>query len=243
MKKVFFQLHIAVFLAGFTGILGRLITLNEGLLVWYRLLITAATMWILYSIGGKLKRISGNDMLKLTLLGFLVSMHWVAFYGSIKYANVSVALVCFSAVGFFTALAEPFILRKKINRIELLLGLLVMAGIYIIFQFDPRYKTGIILGVICALLLAINIIFLRLFLQRINPETVLTYQISGGLISLSALMPLYLSFFPTAQIIPDAGDWLWLEWNNSPANRNHYLCGPRSRALYALQRLAPAPCR
>ena len=210
MKKAFAQLHIAVFLAGFTGILGKLISLNEGLLVWYRLLITAATMWILFSVTGRLKRISGKDMLKLAALGFLISLHWVAFYGSIKYANVSVALVCFSAVGFFTALIEPFILRKKINRIELLLGLLVIAGIYIIFQFDPRYKTGIILGVICAVLLAITVIFLRLFLQRINPETVLTYQITGGLVSLSALMPLYMKFFPTDYVIPDSSDWLWL---------------------------------
>lgn len=210
MKKAFIQLHIAVFLAGFTGILGRLISLNEGLLVWYRLLITAGTMWILFSISRKLKRISLKDMLKLSILGFLVSLHWVAFYGSIKYSNVSVALVCFSAVGFFTALAEPLILRKKINRIELMLGLLVIAGIYIIFQFDPMFKTGVILGVICALLLAITVIYLRLFLQRINPETVLTYQISGGLITLSALMPFYMKLFPTDYVFPSTSDWLWL---------------------------------
>src|SRR5689334_13965885 len=210
MKKAFIQLHIAVFLAGFTGPLGKLIHLNEGLLVWYRLFITSVTMWILFALMKKLQKISWQDMLKLTGVGFLSAMHWVTFYGSIKYANISVALVCFSAVGFFTALLEPFIVRKKMNWIELFLGLLVIAGIYIIFHFDPRYKTGIILGVICAVLLAISMIYISQFIQRINPETVLTYQLSGGLLVLTAIMPFYLNQFPTNYMIPDWKDWMWL---------------------------------
>ena len=210
MKKAFLQLHVAVFLAGFTGPLGKLIHLNEGLLVWYRLFITSVTMWILFAFMKKLQRISWQDILKLTGVGFLSAMHWVTFYGSIKYANVSVALVCFSSVGFFTALLEPFIVRKKMNWVELLLGLLVIAGIYIIFHFDPRYKTGIILGVICAVLLAISMIFIRGFIQRINPETVLTYQLSGGLLVLTTIMPFYLNYFPTNYMIPDLKDWMWL---------------------------------
>src|SRR5436190_9831553 len=109
MKKAFIQLHVAVFLAGFTGILGKLITLDAGMLVWWRLFITAASMWILFYFTRKLKRISWQDMIKLTGVGFLTAMHWVTFYGAIKDANISVALVCFSSVGFFTALFEPFI--------------------------------------------------------------------------------------------------------------------------------------
>jgi len=210
MKKAFIQLHIAVFLAGFTGILGRLITLNEGLLVWYRLLISAATMWLLFSILGKLQRISVQDILKLTGIGFLAAIHWVTFYGSIKYANVSVALVCFSAVGFFTALIEPFILKTKIKWLEVFLGLMVIAGIYIIFRFDPKYKTGIILGVICAVLLAIVIIIIRQFLDRINPETILTYQLTGGFLTLSMAMPFYLQQFPVTTILPSWEDLGWL---------------------------------
>jgi drug/metabolite transporter (DMT)-like permease len=210
MKKAFFQLHFAILLAGFTGILGRLITLNEGLLVWYRLLISSVTMWILFSLTKQLQKVSIKDILKLTGIGFLAALHWVSFYGSIKYANVSVALVCFSAVGFFTALFEPLFFRKKINAIEVFLGLVVIAGIYIIFHFDPKYKTGIILGVICAVLLAIVMIVIRQFVQRINSQTLLTYQLTGGLITLSLVMPFYLNRFPTSYIIPHFSDWMWL---------------------------------
>ena len=174
MKKAFLQLHIAVFLAGFTGILGRLITLNEGMIVWYRLLFTAITMWVLFGLMKKINALSFPDILKVSGVGFIAAMHWVTFYGSIKYANVSVALVCFSAIGFFTALFEPLILRKKMNWMELLLGLVTIAGIYVIFHFDSQYKTGIIIGIISSILAALFPIYNREFLKRMNVETLLT---------------------------------------------------------------------
>lgn len=210
MKKAFFQLHIAVFLAGFTGILGRLISFNEGMIVWYRLLFTSLTMWVLFSLQKKIGKISRTDLLKVAGVGFIAAMHWVTFYGSIKYANVSVALVCFSAIGFFTAIFEPLIFRQRVNRIELLFGLLTIAGIYIIFHFDARYKTGIIIGIISAMLASLFPIFNRRFLQRMNVETLLAWQQTGGLVTLSLLMPFYLRQFPVERFLPGWEDLLWL---------------------------------
>ncbi|HEX4877891.1 MAG TPA: DMT family transporter [Chitinophagaceae bacterium] len=210
MKKAFLQLHIAVFLAGFTGILGRLITLNEGMIVWYRLLFTALTMWLLFSFTKKIKSIPVADILKITGVGFIAAMHWVTFYGSIKYANVSVALVCFSAISFFTALFEPLILKKKINWVELLLGLVTLSGIYIIFHFDTQYKTGIIIGLVSAVLASLFPIYNREFLKRINVETMLTWQQTGGFLVLSALLPFYLQKFPTGSVMPGWENFGWL---------------------------------
>lgn len=210
MKKAFLQLHIAVFLAGFTGILGRLITLNEGMIVWYRLLFTAVTMWLLFAWLKRIQKISVKDILKITAVGFIAAMHWVTFYGSIKYANVSVALVCFSAISFFTALLEPLILKKKINWVELLLGLVTLSGIYIIFHFDTQFKTGIIIGIISAVLASLFPIYNREFLKRINVETMLTWQQTGGFLILSVLLPFYLQKFPTHSFIPGLENIGWL---------------------------------
>lgn len=210
MKKAFLQLHAAVFLAGFTGILGRLITLNEGMIVWYRLLLTALTMWLLFGFMKKITRIVFRDILKIAGVGFIAAMHWVTFYGSIKYANVSVALVCFSAIGFFTALFEPLILGKRINWLELLLGLITLSGIYIIFHFDTQYKTGIIIGLISAVLASLFPIYNREFLKRINVETMLTWQQTGGFVLLSVLLPFYLQRYPEKQFIPSAENLGWL---------------------------------
>lgn len=210
MKKAFIQLHAAVFLAGFTGILGRLITLNEGMIVWYRMLLTAATMWILFGLLKKIRRIPLVDILKISGVGFIAAMHWVTFYGSIKYANVSVTLVCFSSIGFFTALFEPLILRKRLNWLEMLLGLITLSGIYVIFHFDTQYKTGIIIGLISAVLASLFPIYNREFLKRINVETMLTWQQTGGLLALSALLPFYLQRFPTEHFLPGWENLGWL---------------------------------
>lgn len=210
MRKAFIQLHIAVFLAGFTGILGKLITLNEGALVWYRLFLTSATMWVLFYFTKKLKKVDWRDRLKLTGIGALSAFHWVTFYGAINYANVSVALVCFSGVGFFTALIEPLVTRSRIKPLQLILGMLVMAGIYLIFHFDPAFKKGIILGIISAFLISVAITLLKKYVVKYNPETALTWQLSGGLLVLTALLPFYLKIFPQGDLIPDFKDWMWL---------------------------------
>ena len=167
-------------------------------------------MWILFGLLKKFQKISISDILKIAGVGFIAAMHWVTFYGSIKYANVSVALVCFAAIGFFTALFEPIILRKKLNRVELLLGLITLSGIYIIFHFDTQFKTGIILGIISAILASLFPIFNREFLKRINVETMLTWQQTGGLITLSILLPFYLQKFPVQTIIPNLNNLGWL---------------------------------
>src|SRR5579871_3617624 len=137
MKKAFIQLHIAVLLAGLTGVLGKLITLNEGLLVWYRLGLTSITLWILAFARRRMALPSTKDLLLIFGIGSIAALHWVTFYGSIKYSNVSVGLLCFSAIGFFTALIEPVIFRHKVDKIELLLGVMVIAGIFFIFRVDP----------------------------------------------------------------------------------------------------------
>lgn len=210
MKKAFLQLHIAVFLAGFTGILGRLISFNEGMIVWYRLLFTAITMWVLYALLQKVQRVSFAQLMKLCGVGIIATLHWVTFYASIKYSNVSVALVCFSAIGFFTAIFEPLILRKKMNWTELLLGIATIAGIYIIFHFDTEYKTGIIIGIISAMLAALFPIYNRELLKRVNVETLLVWQQTGGLVFLSAVLPVYLYWFPVTHFFPGSEDLLWL---------------------------------
>ncbi|WP_207513402.1 DMT family transporter [Longitalea luteola] len=210
MRKAFLQLHTAVFLAGFTGVLGRLISLNEALLVWYRLLITVLTLWVLYSFKRDVYRITWNGAVRITGVGIIVALHWVTFYASIKYANVSVALVCFSAIGFFTAILEPLITSKAFNSTELLLGLFVIGGIYLIFHFDPQFKTGIILGLISALLASLFPVYNRLLVQQYKPESVTLYQLSGGFLFLTLLLPLYLYFVPAGHVIPTLADTGWL---------------------------------
>ena len=219
MRKAFLQLHIAVFLAGFTGILGRLITVNAGMIVWIRLLFTATTMWVLFPALRQVQKIPSRLRWQIMGVGVVAAFHWLTFYAAIKEANVSVALVCFAATSFFTALFEPFFLRKAVNWGELLLGLITMSGIYVIFHFDTHYKAGILLGVSSAILAAVFPIFNREYLKKTNVQTLLLWQQTGGFIGLCLLLPLFFQLYPAREHFwpgwSDIGWLLVLSWGCS----------------------------
>jgi drug/metabolite transporter (DMT)-like permease len=180
------------------------------LLVWYRLLLTVLTLGLFLFLKKQLQRIALIDALKIFGVGAVVAIHWVTFYGSIKYANVSVALVCVSASGFFTAFFEPLILKRNINIREVVLGLLAIAGIYIIFDFHPQYKVGIIFGILSAVGSSLFPIFNKRLLIRFNPNTLTLYELGGGFLVLSLLVPFYLQQFPATYYLPTNRDWVWL---------------------------------
>lgn len=210
MKKAFLQLHIAVLLAGFTAVLGKLIDLNEALLVWYRLLLTIIILGAIMLLRRQLKLIPLKDMLKIAFVGLILVIHWVCFYGSVKYANISVSLICLSASGFFTALFDPLIMKKRIVITELFLGILAIIGIYIIFDFHPQFKTGIIFGIISAMGSAIFPILNKELLIKFTPRVLTFYELGGGLVLLTILLPFYITQFPATHYLPGVSDWSWL---------------------------------
>jgi drug/metabolite transporter (DMT)-like permease len=210
MKRAFLQLHIAVFLAGFTGVLGRLITLNEAVLVWYRLMIACSVLWILLLFQKRKPAAPRKLFIQASSIGFLLALHWVTFYAGIKISNISTALVCLSAMGFFTAILEPIMLRKSFDIVEVLLGLLAIAGVSIVFHFDPHYKLGIIVSLFSAFLASIFPVLNRQILQKMNAETATRYQLSGGFLFITLLMPVYLYYFPVDRFLPSLSDWAWL---------------------------------
>lgn len=210
MKPALIRLHIAVFLWGFTGVLGRGISLNEGWLVWWRMLIASASLVILFGFQQKLHRIAWKDFFKIAFIGTLLAIHWLLFYGSIKYSNVSIALTCLSTSGLFSALAEPLFFRKRINYFEVLLGLFALAGIAIIYYSNLHFSVGIYVGLLSSLFTVIVSILNKRIVKGYSPETITLYQLPGGFIGLTALMPLYEKLFPSTVHVPQQYDWLWL---------------------------------
>lgn len=210
MKSALIKLHISVFLAGFTGVLGRLISLNEGPLVWYRIMITVVTLFIWLRLTKKITRISTANVWRQLGIGSLIALHWVCFYGSIKTANVSIGLICFASVGLFTAILEPLLTEKKFSWAEIGLGLVSLLGIYLIFHFDIRYRAGIMLGTAAAVLGALFSVLNKRYINVAAPQTLMLYELSGGLLLLTVTMPLYLNYFPSAAIFPSLSDWGWL---------------------------------
>ncbi|MEY3058784.1 MAG: hypothetical protein RL000_136 [Bacteroidota bacterium] len=210
MRKAFLQLHVAIFLAGFTGVLGRLITINEGLLVWYRMFFSAVFLLVLSLFTKKIKFLPWRQALPLIGIGAIVALHWVFFYGSVKYANVSVSLVCFSTMGFFSSFLDPLISKRKMDLIEVLLGLMVMLGVYLIFHFDSQYRIGIIYGLISSILGASFTIINKKFVEKHDAQVITFYELGGGWLSLNFILPFYLQFVSFSGFLPDLSDFIWL---------------------------------
>lgn len=210
MKKAFLELHLAVFLAGFTAVLGKLIQLNEAWLVWYRLLIAVFVIGVILKIKKEFTTISFKEFKRISFVGFILAFHWVTFYASVKYANASVGVICISGAGFFSAILEPFVLKKNLVLAELALGLMALIGIYIIFDFHQQFKVGIIFGIISAIGSAAFPIYNKRLLNDFSPKILTFYEFLGALVGLTLLLPFYYLHDHQHGVLPAASDWKWL---------------------------------
>ncbi len=210
MGNPFIKLHLAILIAGFTGILGKLIQLPEGPLVWWRMLLTSVLFIAYLSLRGQMPRVNFRDALGLCGIGALIAIHWLFFYGSIKYANVSIAVVCFALTGFFTAVFEP-LFKKRLPMIhELFFSLITVMGIALIFHFDTQFRTGIVLGVLSAAFAALFTLAVKHGGKSHKASTILLFQMAGGFEFLTLAAPAYLAFFPGVAFMPGPTDFFFL---------------------------------
>jgi len=210
MKKSYVVLHLAVILAGFTGVFGKLISLNEGLLVWYRLFFSFIWLFFILRLFKIDNRLAHREKFNLAKVGLLITLHWVLFYASIKYSNISIGVVCFCLTSFFTAIFSPLINKKGFAVSELLMSMLTLLGIGLIFHFDRSYHAGIILGVISSAFGALYTVYNERLVHHYDSKVINYYQMLGGTIGLGLLLPLYLHFYPAVSLIPGMKDTIYL---------------------------------
>lgn len=213
-------MHAAVLLWGFTGVLGKAISLDAPVLVWYRMLLTAVFMAVILFYRKQWVKIERRDMIRLIMVGCLMGLHWVGFYGAIKFANTSVALVCLSTASVFTSLLDPLINKVKYNPYELLLGLLALVGVYFIYQFQQLFAVGIVLGIIAAILSSVFTVLNKGVAHKYPSRTMVFYEMTTGWLFITLLLPLQFHFFPNTAMAPRTdsllgpnwlhNDWLWL---------------------------------
>lgn len=188
MRHSMLLLHLTVFIWGFTGILGSLISISAVHLVWYRVLIAFVSLYIYLLVRRQTLTVSRTDLIRFLLTGGLVGIHWVLFFQSIKVSTVSVTLVCLSSLTIFTAFLEPLFYRRKIDVTDVITGLVVVGGICLIFTFETQYLEGIILGLLCSLFASLfSIINSKLVKQ--NSATVISfYEMAGAWLWISLYM-------------------------------------------------------
>lgn len=189
--KNYLHLHFLVFIAGFTAILGELITIKAIPLVWFRMVIASILMLIYIKIAKVKLRASPKAIVKFSIAGIIIALHWITFFGSIDVANISIALAMFSSGAFFASLIEPLIFKRAVIWYEIIFGILVIIGVFVITQSEFKYINGIILGIISAFLSSLFAVLNGTYLKQHTATVISFYEFLSGVLFIS----IYIFFF------------------------------------------------
>lgn len=182
------RMHIVVFVWGFTAILGRLISLDAVSLVWHRMLIAVAVLMVYLMARKKLQPLSLQQSMPILAAGLVIAAHWITFFLAIKVANVSITLAMMSTAALFTSFLEPLFFKRKVDALEIGLGVIVVGGLYMIFRADSTHFIGMLIALVSAFLSALfSVINGRLIIKH-RPTTITTYELLGGVIGITIFM-------------------------------------------------------
>lgn len=206
------KLHLSVLIAGTTGLYGRIVELNGLALSCYRMALAALIMWVAFAMCRKIESVRRADVWRMFLVGGALGIHWALFYASIQASNISIGVVCFTLVGFFTAFLEPWLTHGKVSMREVLVSGIALLGVSLIFHLDTRYRTGILLGVASSLFGAIYTVSNKRLNGRMEygSHTMLLYEMTGGTMVLALLTSIFGVSFGVEDLIPSLGDMGWL---------------------------------
>jgi drug/metabolite transporter (DMT)-like permease len=210
LLTTYLKLHLVVLIYGFTAILGKLIELPALELVWYRLIIAIVTFYIYLKFRRESLVVGRKELLQFFGVGAIIALHWVTFFGAIKLSNVSVALGCFATTTLFTSFLEPFFYRKRINLLEVLIGLIIIAGLYLIFRFETRYALGILVSLISAFLAGLFTVLNKKLVAKNSAIHISFYEMIGGLIALTIFIAGSGRGTETPLLIPSGSDLIYL---------------------------------
>ena len=177
-----------VLILGFTGIFGKLISLNTIELVWYRMLIAFVTLFTFLVFKKELTKIKKKDFFGLLFVGSLVAVHWFFFFESIKVSNVSIAVVCLSTASFFSAMIEPFFLKRKPKLYEYILGIIVFVTLFLMLEAETKYTMGYIYGIIASFLGTLFTLYNAKYINRLEASKITMVEMLAGVIIFSILM-------------------------------------------------------
>lgn len=208
-KKNLIILHLTVLVWGFTGVLGKLISIDAVPLVWYRVLIASSTLFAWFLITGKNIKVTKKQLIQFILTGGIVAIHWIFFFHAIKVSTVSVTLVCLSSFTLFTAIFEPLIKKQPIQIGDILVGLLIILGIYLIFKFETQYTLGIIFGLLAAVASSLFSTINSTLVQKSEPSIIGFYELVGALCWIT-LYRFYDGSLLNATFNLSVSDWIYI---------------------------------
>ena len=203
------HLHFIVFIWGFTAILGALISIDAIPLVWFRVLLASATLYIFLKIRKVKFNENSSDLFKLLFGGVLVALHWVTFFYSIKISTVSTTLITMSSSAFFVVMIKPFFERKKFELYELILALITIVGFVILFRSEAMYAKGILVALISSFLVAFFSVYNAKLIKSYQGSKIAFYELFFAFLFLTLVL-LFKSEFSRSFFLLKMSDWVYL---------------------------------
>jgi drug/metabolite transporter (DMT)-like permease len=189
--KYYLLLHFVVVIWSTTAILGKLISVGSGVLVWYRMGIAVLGIAGYFIVTKKSFRLPRLMLIKTLLVGFLVAAHWVCFFESIKRSNVSIILVCLSLAPFLISFIEPVLFKRRFRPYEGVLGVMSVLGMVSIFTFEYQYVAGIVIGIISVSFSSLFAVINGVFVRNYESRLISFYELLGGFFGVSAYVLIY----------------------------------------------------
>ena len=180
--KHYLHLHFLVFIAGFTAILGEVISIGSIALVWHRMFIALLLTFLFLIYKGYNLIINKKNLLRFSIAGIIIALHWITFFEAIEQSNISITLAMFSTGAFFASLLEPIFFKRKVRPVEIILGFLVICGVFIILNANINSFIGVVLGITSALLASLFSVLNGKLVQKNNPVVISFYEFLSGVI-------------------------------------------------------------
>ena len=208
--KQYLHLHLLVFIAGFTAILGELITIGSLQLVWYRMAIAGILMFVFIKLRKVNLQIRKRTFWQFSVAGVIIAMHWITFFEAINQANVSIALAMFSSGAFFASFIEPIIFKRRVLVYEIIFGLVVIVGVFLITSSEMNYIYGIVLGGLSALFSTLFAVINGRFIERYRASVISFYEFVSGVVFLTVFILLSGTQFNVQFFSLSNADWFYL---------------------------------
>jgi len=204
------HLHFLVFIAGFTAILGELISISAIPLVWFRMVIASILMFIYIKIAKVKLKVSLNAIIKFSLAGIIIALHWITFFGAIDESNISITLAMFSTGAFFASFIEPIVYKRNFIWYEIFFGIIVIIGVFVITQSEFKYINGIILGISSAFFSSLFAVLNGSFLKQHTATVISFYEFLSGVLFITIYILFFCKGFSSSFFNLNASDFGYL---------------------------------
>jgi len=185
-SKHLLLLLLATLFISTSGALGKYIDMPIPVIIWWRSIIAAVLLYAFCrykKISLKLK--SKKEIILFIISGIFLATHWITYFYALKLSNVAVGMLSLFVYPILTAFLEPFFIKVKFDPIYILLGVIVLIGIYILapeFSIESTHVKGILFGLASALFYALRNIISKQLVSNYNSTSIMLYQI--GIISI-----------------------------------------------------------